>query len=235
MRVASISKTMTALAGLVAVEEGTLSLEEPVGRTGATVRHLLAHAAGYDFDGPEPIAEVGTRRIYSNTGIEIFAQHLAARIGMGVGEYLHHAVFEPLEMADSELVGSAAHGVHSSVADLSKYAAELLSPTLVSTATLAEATSPQYPTLAGVLPGVGRFDPNPWGLGFEIKGAKVPHWAGTRTSERTFGHFGGSGTFLWVDPSRSLACVSLSDREFGPWAMKAWPAFSDLVVSRFGR
>jgi CubicO group peptidase (beta-lactamase class C family) len=43
-------------------------------------------------------------------------------------------------------------------------------------------------------------DPNDWGLGFELRDTKEPHWTGTRNSPRTYGHFGGSGSFLWLDP-----------------------------------
>ena len=88
------------------------------------------------------------------------------------------------------------------------------------------------PASPAFFPDIGRFDPNDWGLGFELKDGKQPHWSGSRTSPRTFGHFGGSGTFLWVDPdasaSRSPASPTL---EFGPWAMDAWPRLSDAVLS----
>jgi CubicO group peptidase (beta-lactamase class C family) len=50
------------------------------------------------------------------------------------------------------------------------------------------------------------------------------------TSPRTFGHWGGSGTFVWVDPDARLALALLTDLEFGDWAKEAWPAFSDAVV-----
>ena len=89
----------------------------------------------------------------------------------------------------------------------------------------------QFPGLSGVVPDLGRFDPNDWGLGFELRDAKSPHWTGTRNSARTFGHFGGSGTFLWVDPEAGLACCCLTDLEFGPWAKEAWPRFSDAVLA----
>jgi len=151
---------------------------------------------------------------------------------MPFATYLSHAVFEPLAMADSELVGSPAHDVHSTIADLGRFAVELLAPSLVAARTLELATTPQFPSLAGVLPGIGRFDPNPWGLGFEIKGDKEPHWTGTLTSPRTFGHFGGSGTFLWVDPVQGLAVLGLTEREFDGWAMEFWPRFSDSVLTQ---
>ncbi|HEX7443763.1 MAG TPA: serine hydrolase, partial [Acidimicrobiales bacterium] len=43
---ASVTKLATALAVLVAVEEGTVDLDQPAGPPGSTVRHLLAHASG---------------------------------------------------------------------------------------------------------------------------------------------------------------------------------------------
>ena len=114
-------------------------------------------------------------------------------------------MFEPLRMAGTSLAGSPASGATSTVVDLARFANELLAPTLIAAATLAEATAPAFPGLAGVVPGIGRFDPCDWGLGFELKGAKVPHWTPPRASPGTFGHFGASGTFLWVDPIADLA------------------------------
>jgi CubicO group peptidase (beta-lactamase class C family) len=108
---------------------------------------------------------------------------------------------------------------------------ELLAPRLVARETLAEATSVQFPGLAGVLPGWGRMEPNDWGLTFELRDRKSPHWTSAHNSPQTFGHFGAAGTFLWVDPELSVACGLLTDEEFGPWAIEAWPRFNDLVVS----
>jgi CubicO group peptidase (beta-lactamase class C family) len=232
-RIASVGKLLVGLAALVAVEEGTVELDEPAGPPGSTVRHLLAHASGLAFDADRSIAPPGRRRIYSNIGIERFADHLADRAGMAFEEYLKLGVLEPLGMARTELRGSPAHAVWSTVFDLLALCRELLRPTLVSAATLADATRPHYPDLAGVLPDVGRFDPNPWGLTFEIRDGKRPHWTGHRNSPGTFGHFGGSGSFLWVDPEARLATVALADRDFGPWALEAWPRFSDAVLQRY--
>jgi CubicO group peptidase (beta-lactamase class C family) len=230
-RWASVTKPVTALAALVAAEEGTLDLDEPAGPPGSTVRHLLAHASGLPFEGTAPIAPPGKRRIYSNSGVEAAARVVEAHAEMPFEDYLRQAVLEPLGMSETKLVGSPAAGLHGPLDDLVAFASELLQPTLVAPETLAEATSVQFPGLAGVIPDLGRFDPNDWGLGFEVKGTKQPHFSGTLTSPRTFGHWGGSGTFLWVDPERNLALATLTDREFGDWAKEAWPAFSDAVVS----
>ncbi|MPZ27952.1 MAG: serine hydrolase [Micromonosporaceae bacterium] len=232
-RTASVSKLLVGMAALVAVEEGAIELNEPAGPPGATVRHLLAHASGLAFDQDRVLTRPGTRRIYSNVGIERFAEHLAARTGIRFAEYLQQAVLDPLGMADTALTGSPAHDIVSTVDDLLRFARELLSPALIVAETLAEATSAQFPELAGVLPAVGRFDPNPWGLTFELRDGKHPHWTGMRNSAQTFGHFGGSGAFLWVDPVAGLGCVALTDREFGPWALAAWPPFSDAVLAGY--
>jgi CubicO group peptidase (beta-lactamase class C family) len=235
VRTASVSKLLVGLAALVAVEEGAVELDEPAGPPGATVAHLLAHTSGLAFDQDRALARPGARRIYSNVGIERFATHLAARTGIGFEDYLHQAVLAPLGMADTALAGSPAHDIVSTVADLLRFGRELLRPTLVAPATLVDATRAHFPELAGVLPGIGRFDPNPWGLTFELRDGKDPHWTGRHNSPRTFGHFGGSGTFLWVDPEAGLGCVALTRREFGRWALAAWPPFSDAVLAVVGR
>jgi CubicO group peptidase (beta-lactamase class C family) len=232
-RIASVGKLLVGLAALVAVEEGTIDLDEAAGPQGSSVRHLLAHASGLAFDRDVSIAPPGRRRIYSNTGIERFADHLAARAGMPFEEYLRLGVLEPLGMGHTELRGSPAGGMWSTVSDMVAFSRELLRPTLVSAATLADATRPHFPDLGGVLPDVGRFEPNPWGLTFEIRDDKRPHWTGGHNSPVTFGHFGGSGSFLWGDPVPELAAVVITDREFGSWALEEWPRFSDGVLERY--
>jgi CubicO group peptidase (beta-lactamase class C family) len=227
---ASVTKLLTGVAVLVALEEGTVDLDEPAGPPGATLRHLLAHASGLPVDGERPITEPGRRRIYSNTGIELAARLLEQRAEMPFADYFAHAVVGPLGLA-GRLAGSPAHGYRGPLDDLLTVGRELLRPTLVAPETLAEATAVQYPGLVGVLPGLGRMEPNDWGLTFELRDAKLPHWTGTRNSERTFGHFGASGTFLWVDPDAGLACGVLTDRRFGDWAKEAWPLFSDAVLA----
>jgi CubicO group peptidase (beta-lactamase class C family) len=227
---ASVTKLFTAYACLVAAEEGTLDLDEPAGPAGSTVRHLLAHASGLPFEPGMPAGRPGARRVYSNPGFELLARVLAERAGLPFADYLREAVLDPLG-AGAGLRGSAAADLYGSLDDLAAFASELLAPRLIAEETLAEATNVQFPGLAGVLPDIGRFDPNDWGLGFELKDGKRPHWSGSRTSARTFGHFGGSGTFLWVDPVPRVAVACLTDLRFGPWALEAWPRLSDAVLA----
>jgi CubicO group peptidase (beta-lactamase class C family) len=228
---ASVTKLLTGLAILVALEEGTLDLDEPAGPPGATLRHLLAHASGLPLDGEEPIGEPGRRRIYSNTGIELAARLLEQRAEMPFADYFAHAVVGPLGLA-GRLAGSPAHAYRGPLGDLLALGRELLQPTLVAPETLGEATTVQFPGLAGVLPGLGRMEPNDWGIAFELRDGKSPHWTGSHNSDETFGHFGASGTFLWVDPAAGLACGVLTDRPFGDWAKEAWPAFGDAVLAQ---
>jgi CubicO group peptidase (beta-lactamase class C family) len=228
-RWASVTKLVTALGVLVAAEEGTIDLDESAGPPGSTVRHMLAHASGLPFEGCEPIGPPGRRRVYSNAGFDMLAELVAERAEMSFEDYLHAAVIGPLGMS-AELRGSAASQLFGSLDDLLALGRELLAPTVIAPETLAEAASVQFPGLAGVIPDLGRFDPNDWGLGFELKDEKPGHFSGTKTSPRTFGHWGGSGTFLWVDPEVGVACGCLTDLDFGDWAKEAWPPLSDAVL-----
>ncbi|MEV6108849.1 serine hydrolase domain-containing protein [Streptomyces sp. NPDC051940] len=228
---ASVTKPLAAYAVLVAVEEGAVELDEPAGPEGSTVRHLLAHTSGLGFDEPRIFAAPGNRRLYSNAGFEALGDHLAKATDIPFAEYLREAVLVPLGMTSTTLEGSPAKDGHSTAADLARFAAELQAPRLISGQLHTEATSVVFPGLKGVLPGYGHQNPNDWGLGFEIRDGKSPHWTGSASSPRTYGHFGQSGTFLWVDPDARAACVALTDRPFGEWASEAWPPFTDAVLA----
>ena len=231
---ASVTKISTALAVLVAVEEEAVSLDEPAGPPGSTVRHLLAHASGLAYDREQVLAPPGRRRVYSNAGFEALGRLVSERAGMPFGTYLAEAVLHPLGMAGARLQGSPAKGLTGTLDDLARLAGELMAPTVVSESTMHLATTVAFPGLAGRLPGFDAHDPLDWGLGIEVRGSKSPHWTGGHNSPATFGHFGQSGSFLWVDPVAGLACAVLSGRDFGPWAKEAWPALSDAVLDEFG-
>ncbi|MDG5772425.1 serine hydrolase domain-containing protein [Mycolicibacterium fortuitum] len=234
---ASVTKPLVARAAHIAIEEGAVELDTPAGPPGSTIRHLLAHASGVSMRSADVLARPGQRRIYSNYGFELLARAVEAAADIEFASYLTEAVFEPLQMAKSTLVGgaeTAGFGGVSTVADLAAFAAELLRPTLVSEQLHQEAVTVQFPGLDGVLPGFGVQRPNDWGLGFEIRDGKSPHWTGSANSPATFGHFGQSGTFLWVDPVADLALVVLTDRDFGDWTYPLWPAISDGVLRENG-
>lgn len=232
---ASVTKPLAALAVLVAVEEGAIELGAPADETlipGATLRHLLAHASGLASERPLRSFAPAVRRVYSNVGIELAAALVEAAVGMPFASYLDEALVQPLGLRATSLPGSPASGGLSSVADLARVMQELLTPTgFLHPSTLEDATTVQYPGLRGVLPGYGGQDPNDWGLGFEIRGNKRPHWTGSANSPGSYGHFGQTGTMFWIDPVAQIGLVALTDRNFDVWAIEAWPKLSDAVLA----
>ncbi|WP_193106895.1 serine hydrolase [Brachybacterium sp. FME24] len=230
---ASVSKPLAALGALVAVDRGLVDLDEPAGPEGATVRHLLAHTAGYGFDGDEVVGAAGARRIYSNTGFEALAAHVEQATGHDFDEWMEQTVVQGLGLQDVEVIGSPAAGYRGSIRDLLAVGRELLEPTLISPELWQEATAVQFPELTGILPGYGRQKPNDWGLGFEIRDGKSPHWTGATSSPETFGHFGQSGSFLWVDPAAGLTAAFLGAERFGATHVRIWPGLTDEILVRY--
>ncbi len=237
-RLASLTKPLSAWAIMIGSEEGIVhldaELDHPNVQSGCTLRHLLAHAGGYGFADRTPLSVPERRRMYSNAGIELAAEVLAGAADMPFDDYVTEAVLTPLGMQHTEMRGSPAHGARSTVTDMVRFVAEMLRPQLVAPETAADIKRPQYPSLAGIVPDVGRFDPCPWGLGVEIRGEKSPHWTGSTNAPSTFGHFGGSGTMMWVDPDADVGVIALTDRRFDEWrddALRLWPEFSDDVLA----
>jgi CubicO group peptidase (beta-lactamase class C family) len=239
--VASVTKLMTSLAALTAVESGRIDLDDPVpeGGDGVTLRHLLAHASGLPFEPPGKARPPEDRRIYSNVGFRVLAEAVADATGTTFASWLSASVLDPLGMSATRLVrrrgidGDPAAGASSTLDDLERLGRCLLErgAPVVGRELFEEATTVQFPGLAGLVPGVGRFDPCDWGLGFELRDGKRPHWMGERRSAVAFGHFGASGCFLWVDPEVGLAAAAVTDRPFDDdrWAMATWPAWSDRL------
>ena len=231
---ASVTKPIVAWSALVAVDRGLLDLDAPAGAPapdGATIGHLLSHSSGIAADSDERLASPGTRRIYSNRGIEILGQRLQEATGTPLETWVESTVLEPLGMASVLIPGSPAHSGEGSARDLSLFARELASPRLVSPALAERACAPVLPELDGVLPGYGRQVPNPFGLGVEVRGAKSPHWTGKGNSPQTFGHFGQSGSFIWVDPVAERQAVFLGAEPFGQIHRKTWPALGDQILA----
>ncbi|UMB71538.1 serine hydrolase domain-containing protein [Mycobacterium paraterrae] len=233
---ASVTKPLVARAAQVAIEEGAVDLDTAAGPPGSTVRHLLSHTSGLAMLDNKTLARPGTRRVYSNYGFAVLAGAVQEASGIEFSRYLVEAVLEPLGMTATRLDGgapAAGYGAVSTIEDLAAFARDLLSPAIVSPEMHAGAISVQFPGLDGVLPGYGVQRPNDWGLGFEIRDAKTPHWTGAGNSPGTFGHFGQSGTLIWADPAAKLALVVLTDRDFGDWARPLWPALSDRVLREY--
>ena len=129
------------------------------------------------------------------------------------------------------LAGPPGSGVEGSLEQLLVVARELLEPTRIAPRDARRGGTVQFPGLDGVVPGFGRQTAERLGPRLRApRRARRPHWTGARNSPRTFGHFGRSGTFLWVDPDAGLALACLTDRTFGDWAKEAWPRLSDAVL-----
>jgi CubicO group peptidase (beta-lactamase class C family) len=234
---ASITKLLVSCAVLVAVEDGSLRLDDPAGPPGSTVRHLLAHASGLDATTDAVLMAPGTRRIYSNSGFELLGATVAEATGLPVEVLVRETVLEPLGMSATTFGASAATGAVGTVLDLARFASDLMqdTPTIMAGESLQLATTVAFPGLSGVLPGFGPQRENDWGLGFELKGTKSPHWAPDAADAGTFGHFGRSGSLLWIDPTLPASLIVLGDRPFGPWAPPVWRRLGEHLLAGRGR
>ncbi|OUM45541.1 serine hydrolase domain-containing protein [Arthrobacter sedimenti] len=234
-RLASVTKLLTALTVLSAADEGVVSLSDQAGPTGSTLLHLLSHASGVGFDDGKVRAPAGSRRIYSNTGIDLAAAHVSSRSGKDFKDEMRTRVLEPLGMYHTRLVGPPSKGGEGTIADTALLAQELLKPVVFPSARINALSSLAYPGVAGFLPGFGHHTENDWGAGAEIRGHKSPHWTSPDNSPTTFGHFGMAGSFLWVDREAGLACSALSTVDFGEWAPVIWPDTSTAVLRSYAR
>jgi CubicO group peptidase (beta-lactamase class C family) len=234
LALASVSKPLTAWGVLIAVERGLVDLDEPAGPAGSTLLNLLDHTSGLPFEGDSPQAAPGTRRIYSNSGFDALGAHVAEAAGMEFSDWMAGEVVRPLGMTDIDVTGRPSSGYRASISDLLIFGREVLRPRLIPAALRDLALMVSRPGLRGVVPGYGSFDDNRWGLGFELKGAKSPHWLSDAFPPETAGHFGGKGSFLFVDRSRDIAAAFLSGVDFGEDHKRIWPPLTEEIAARFG-
>lgn len=244
---ASVTKTVVGYSTLVAAERSLLSLQDPANdgiTKGATVEQLLSHVSGLPFAGqnsewdPDPatrhlvsgiVQAPGRRRVYSNLGFEVLGDVITEKTGTPVDDWVEETVISQLDVASCILEGSPAYAMTGTIMDLATIAEEYMSPTLISQEMWENATHAHFPEVDGVLPGYGRQKPNPWGLSFEIKGDKSPHWTSAEQDRSTFGHFGQSGSFVWVDPVNESYAVFLGNKGFGAWHQDNWSSLNALL------
>ncbi len=227
---ASVTKLLTALGAHLAVQDGQLRLDQPAGPEGSTLAHLLAHASGLapEGDGTRTAARVGTRRIYSDQGYEVAAKVIEQ--ATGTSRWTEERVLAPLGASDVTIPGSAAWAGQGSASCLSLVLEELLDPQLLNSETYAAFRAPAFPSLRGVLPGYGSQERNLWALGPELRDSKEPHWTGSLAGRNTFGHFGVSGSYLWVDPDREVGALFLGSEPFGQWHKENWGHLNDQII-----
>ena len=222
---ASVTKLVTALAGAVEVDAGRADPGDVVLAGGVTLAHLLAHASGLGMEEGDPVIAPGTKRVYSNLGIDLAAAHLAA--GSEVAAWLHDRVLAPLSMSSTRLEGRASEGLVGPTRDLVRLAREWVRPTLITPSRRDATTTTFLPELAGIVPGFGRFTPCAWGLGVEVRGDKR-HWMGEWPAE-SFGHFGRSGALALMNVAEGLCLVATSTVAFAGWAHELWPVWTSQV------
>ncbi|MFB7249787.1 serine hydrolase domain-containing protein [Microbacterium sp. NPDC056234] len=231
---ASVTKPLTAWGVLVAIERGLVDLDEAAGPAGATVLDLLDHTSGMPME-DGPLRPVGERRIYSNAGFDALAAHVADAAGMAFSDWMLREVTLPLGMAQTDVTGRPSAGARASIDDLLIFGREVLRPTLIPAALRDLALTVSHAGLRGIVPGYGAFADNQWGLGFELKGDKSPHWMSDTLPAETAGHFGAQGSFLFIDRSTGLAAAFLSAVPFGEDHKRIWPPLTEEIVTRYGR
>lgn len=222
---ASVSKMAVSLAFAVEFDWELHTPTEPLGPRGATIANLLSHSSGLGLDEGDPVVAIGTKRVYSNYGIDYAVN---AIIGDNTAaNWLSSRIFEPFGMATAKLVGPPSSGIEGSTMDLARMAVGWLRPDGVSRETRARMITPFLPKIDGIVPGFGRFAPCPWGLGPEIHGDKQ-HWMGD-WPPTSFGHFGKSGSLMLLNVEDQIGLVATSTVAFGPWAVKLWPKWTSAM------
>jgi CubicO group peptidase (beta-lactamase class C family) len=103
---------------------------------------------------------------------------------------------------------------------------------LLAPETADEMLAPQFGPLPGGVSGVGEWAELCWGLGFDVRGRREPHWSGRALSPRSSSHFGASGTLAWIDPERGLGLVVLANRgTYAGWWREPWAALGTAVTA----
>ncbi len=238
---ASVTKIITSLSALRAVEEGALDLSTVAGYSPSgqpyTIAHLLSHSSGLavEGDGNDFRAAPGMRRLYTNQGFEVLGDRVEEAVDRPLAKWMDQQVYQPLGLRNTVVPQSPARSGFGNAMDMTLLGEELLQPQLLDPKTHAALKTTVLPGLRGVLPGYGMQPNNTWGLGVEVKGDKDPHWTPKSASPQTFGHFGMSGSYLWADPKAEVAAVFLGEEPFGDWHKENWPVLGEKIMEAAGR
>lgn len=238
---ASVTKLLAAHVIADAVSSGFTSFDELVEDAAirpdhVTLADLISHAGGVRPEGQDPI-EARIKRIYTNEAFDIAERNFIARLGHGfetstIGKLFADGLAGQLRSSIT-IDGSCAKSGSGTFDDLAIILREIREPEYLDHDTHAQLTSVHLPELSGIVPGWGNYDRNTWGLGYEIKGNKNPHWTGSSASEKTYGHFGQSGVFVMHDPVNMISIACASHHDFGPWAKEVWPAMCEEIYDTY--
>ena len=237
---ASVSKLLAMHVFADAIVSGFISLDDQIDHpnidNSVTLADLLSHSSGIKPELESPI-EPCTKRIYSNIAFDIAEQHLIKKLGPGfegqsVGSLFNDGFKHDLN-SSIEFSGSCAFTANGTFDDLILFLNEIRNPKLIDPSIFSLLTSPHNDGLPGILPGWGHQENNTWGIGYEIKGNKDPHWMGSLASEKSYGHFGMAGTFIFHDPVNNISVALQSAKDFGPWAKHIWPPLCKEIYNLF--
>lgn len=243
---ASVTKLLTAITICDVVASGFVNLTDQIldpslKYSDVTLYDLLSHTSGLSFDGKDKQAAPRTKRIYSNYGVELAAGFITMRLQNEFGPLTVQNLFDDglgvllREERGSKIdfYGSPAHGAHANLIALTKLVREMRQPTFIDEEMHSQMRSIFMQNLKGVIPGWGSFKDCAFGIGYEIKSNKSPHWMGSISSDKSFGHFGQSGVFVMHDPVNNISIVALGDKPFDKSLKKLWPGYVDNIFKSF--
>lgn len=231
---ASITKILTVFVFADAVASEILTFDTPTRIEGVTFADLLSHASGIR-SGQDPISP-RTKRVYTNEAYRRAEQELVQVLGEGFESTTIAQLFEESfahQLESTIRIESTCDATASGTFDdLVALLCEMRDPQLIDPAIHTQLTTPHIESLPGIVPGWGSFAPNLWGIGYEIHGTKN-HWMGSQLSERSYGHFGMSGSFVVHDPEKNISLACKSSQDFGPWAKDVWPDMVNNIVREY--
>lgn len=235
IRWASLTKPLVALVVVRIVEKHNIDFDIPIGINNATLKNLLDHTSGMSFDSTKILMPPGKMRIYSNAGYryleEFLKKEFSIDLSLEVIKYLH----EVLNLNSAIYDNDPASGVSSSFADLYRFVKRLRSGKCgIDIETFKIMRAGSHPGIPGRVPSVGSYEDNLWGLGFELKGKKQPHWMPGNIDGSSFGHFGASGAFFFIDPVKKLSFVGFDPINSDDFA-KRWSELLTKLVDEVGK
>jgi CubicO group peptidase (beta-lactamase class C family) len=241
-RLASITKLLTTYVVADAVVGGFVGFEDLVASPqlkspDVTLQDLLSHSSGIRPDELQSI-DRHKKRIYTNEAFDLAGEFLISKLGKDFKETTIGNLFEDglnsFLGASFNFEGTCSASATGTLEDLILLMNEMRNPTYLDFQTHKFLTTPFLPELEGILPGWGNFKRNTFGVGFEIRGNKQPHWTGSVSSPETFGHFGQSGAFIFHDPIKNVSACCLTNQDFSGWAKEEFPKLSNLIYEVCG-
>jgi CubicO group peptidase (beta-lactamase class C family) len=177
------------------------------------------------------LAKPEEKRIYSIAGYRVIAKVLENQLSISFPTLVKDLILNNCELFDMSPPVTGDSGLKGTIEGLYKLSKRLLLADIpgISAESLKKSTSNHFGVSLGVVPGIGFYSDNSWGLGFEIKGKKTGHWMPKCASLETFGHFGRSGAFFFVDPLNLIAFSGISRYGFQKDSRLVWSKMGEMA------